>query len=274
VKAMKRIGITLQGMKVELEYEWIAREREHAPLIVFLHEGLGSAAAWGDWPTALCDATGCRGLVYSRYGYGGSTPRPASEPWPVDYLGHEAREALPALLSALGVDAVRDQLILFGHSDGGSIALQYAAAFPQAVQAIVSVAAHLFAEMIGTRRILWMQDNYAASALRGKLASVHDFPDEVFQGWSELWVSDRYRQWNIEDCVSLIECPVLAVQGEQDQYGTLEQLDQIARRAPNATRVVLEQCGHFPHAEQPAALAEAVKRFLTICHSSALPEAP
>lgn len=274
MKALKRIVILLQDREIELEYEWITPELADAPLIVFLHEGLGAAAMWGDWPTALCRATGCRGLVYSRYGYGGSTPRPGGEPWPVDYLGYEAREALPALLRALGVDALRDQPILFGHSDGGSIALQYAAAFPQAVRAIVVVAAHLFTEEVGSQRISWMQDNYADSPLRRKLASVHDFPDDVFRGWSELWLSDRFRYWNIERCVPLVQCPVLAVQGEQDQYGSLDQLNQIARLARNATRVVLERCGHFPHSEQPAMLAEVVRDFLAVCSSRALSAAP
>ncbi|MGF6272382.1 pimeloyl-ACP methyl ester carboxylesterase [Massilia sp. UYP11] len=260
--ALKRTALLLQGRQIELEYEWITAQRADAPLIVFLHEGLGAAAVWGDWPTVLCRATGCRGLVYSRYGYGSSTPRPPGEPWPIDYLGHEAREALPALLDALGVDAARDQPILFGHSDGGSIALQYAAAFPQAVRAIVVVAAHLFTEEMGSGRIRWMQHRYANSALRSNLAAVHDCPDDVFRGWSELWLSERFRDWNIERCVPMIQCPVLAVQGAEDQYGTLDQLDQIARLARNATRVVLERCGHFPHSEQPAALAAAVKTFL------------
>ncbi|MET1081956.1 MAG: alpha/beta hydrolase [Burkholderiales bacterium] len=258
----ERTAILLQGREIELEYEWITSDLADAPLIVFLHEGLGSAAVWGDWPAVLCRATGCRGLIYSRYGYGSSTPRPEGEPWPADYLGAEAREALPALLGALGVDALRDKPILFGHSDGGSIALQYAAAFPQAVRAIVVVAAHLFTEEVGSQRISWMQHRYADSPLRRNLASVHDYPDDVFRGWSELWLSDRFRDWNIERCVPLIQCPVLAVQGAEDQYGTLDQLDRIARLARNATRVVLERCGHFPHSEQPAMLAEAVKNFL------------
>jgi pimeloyl-ACP methyl ester carboxylesterase len=262
VKPLERIGISLQGREIELEFEWIAPERVDAPLIVFLHEGLGSAAMWDDWPAALCEVTGCRGLVYSRYGYGGSTRRPENEPWPVDYLEQEAQEALPALLSALELDASCERPILFGHSDGGSIALLYAAAFPEAVEAIVVVAAHLFTDEIGTPRIRKMQENYAGSALRCKLASVHDFPDDVFQGWSQLWLSERFHDWNIENCVSSITCPVLAVQGAQDQYGTLGQLDEVAARAPNATRVVLEHCGHFPHVEQPAALAAAVERFL------------
>lgn len=119
MKPFERIAISQNGKLVTLEFEWIARERVDAPLIVFLHEGLGSAAMWDDWPTALCEATGCRGLVYSRYGYGGSTRRPENEPWPVDYLEREAQEALPALLSALGVDGICDRPILFGHSDGG-----------------------------------------------------------------------------------------------------------------------------------------------------------
>jgi pimeloyl-ACP methyl ester carboxylesterase len=265
---LQRVAVPFQGKEVELEYAWLAGERKEAPLIVFLHEGLGSAAVWGDWAATLCDSTGCRGLVYSRYGYGSSTRRPSGEPWPVEYLAREATEALPALLEKLGVDAARDNLILFGHSDGGSIALLYAAAFPGAVRATIAVAAHLFTDRLGIRRIRAMQHRYPNSALRDKLAGLHDFPDDVFWGWSELWLSDRFRDWNIEKAMPSIDCPVLAVQGIQDQYGTLEQLDAIAERIRHVTRVILDHCGHFPHTEQPDALRAEIQDFLAFQHGS------
>lgn len=258
----QRVQVGLHGRPVALEFAWVGRERGSAPLIVFLHEGLGSLAAWGDWPAVLCAATGCSGLVYSRYGYGRSTPRPRDEPWPVDYLEQEALEVLPALLLALGVDAARDKPILFGHSDGGSIALLYAGAFPNSVASVVAVASHLFTEPVGSARIRQMRDNYGSSALRRKLAAVHEEPEQVFEGWSELWLSERFRAWDIRSCLRTISCPLLAVQGAQDQYGTLAQLDEITRNTAHAKSMILDRCGHFPHTEQPLLLANAVVQFL------------
>lgn len=259
---IERTPIRIEDQTIELETRWIAREHADAPLIVFLHEGLGSIAIWEDWPDRFCAATGCRGLVYSRYGYGGSTRRPAGEPWPFDYLEREARLALPALFAALNIDSARDKPILFGHSDGASIALLHAAAFPDSVRAMIVAAPHLFVEDIARARIEQVREVYRAGSLRDKLAAQHADPDTVFWGWSDLWLNPEYREWNISTLLSRISCPVLGVQGREDQYGTLEQLYELKRRVPQTELLIIEQCRHVPHQDQPQVVLENGVRFL------------
>lgn len=246
---------------LRLEYRWISPGRRRAPLIVFLHQGLGSMTIWDAWPQRLCDALDCRGLVYSRYGYGRSTPRPAGEKWPFDYMHEEAAETLPALLRAVGVDAARERPILFGHSDGGTIALIHAALYPEAVGAIVCVAPHIHVEDVGLARIRKSRAAYPASDLQRKLARYHAHPDQVFWGWSDLWVDPNFRTWNIEALLPRIRCPVLAVQGVGDEYGTLAQIHGIRSHAPHTELLVLGNCRHSPHQDQPQRLIEGVENF-------------
>lgn len=246
-----------------LEYEWIAAERKDAPLIVFLHEGLGSAAMWGEWPRALCTATGCRGLVYSRYGYGHSQKRADSaQGWPVQYMEREAREHLPALFDALGIDAARERPVIFGHSDGATIALLYAAAFPGHLRAAVVLAPHIFTEQVARERIARLRATWDDGRLVAHLASLHDDPEAVFKGWSGCWLSPAFVTWNVAGAIESIACPLLAVQGRQDQYGTLEQLYEIQRRVPHAELLILDDCRHVPHEEQPGAVLDAVAALL------------
>lgn len=260
---MQHTAIALEGQDVTIEYEWVAGARSGAPLIVFLHEGLGCAAMWGDWPRALCAATGCRGLVFSRYGYGHSQARPASGPgWPVDYMEREAREHLPALLEAVGIDAARERPVIFGHSDGATIALLYAAAFPQHVRAAVVLAPHVFTEEVARERIARLRASWDDGRLAAHLASLHGDPVGVFNGWSGCWLSAAFRNWNVAGALDSIACPLLAVQGRQDQYGTLEQLYEIQRRVPHAELLILDDCRHVPHEEHPAAVLGAVAAFL------------
>jgi pimeloyl-ACP methyl ester carboxylesterase len=183
------VPVAVDGKVVELAVELVGSGPR---LIVFLHEGLGSLASWGDWPRVLCAATGCRGMVYSRYGYGRSSTRPAGEPWPHDYLDIEARAYLPALLHALGIDALRDPPILFGHSDGATIALQYAAAFAHAVAAVIVLAPHLFVEAVARTRIAQLRERWGDGRLRTRLAQLHDDPDGVFMGWSGCWLDPAF----------------------------------------------------------------------------------
>jgi pimeloyl-ACP methyl ester carboxylesterase len=251
--------LVINGRPQRLEYAWIGGERNDAPLIVFLHEGLGSLAMWKDYPQALCAATGARGLVFSRNGYGRSTPRPATEKWPVEFMHAQAEDVLPALFESLGIE---DPPWLFGHSDGGSIALLYAAAFPGRVAGLVLVAPHVFVEDVSVASIEQARVAYAGTDLRHRLARYHDDPDSAFHGWSDIWLDPAFRAWNIVDCLPRIRCPLLAVQGEDDEYGTMAQIDVIARRVPHARLLKLPACGHSPHRDQPAALSEAVVAFL------------
>ncbi len=206
-----------------LEVLHLATERPGATL-VFLHEGLGSVAGWRGFPRTLCDRLGAPGLVYSRRGYGRSTP--LAESRATDYLHREAWDVLPALLDRCGVR----RPLLVGHSDGGSIALLYAARFDPL--AIAVMAPHVFVEDVTIAGIVQARAAWERGKLKEPLARVHDDPDGAFFGWNDGWLNPAFRTWNIEAELPNIRCPVLAIQGYDDQYATMEQLDRIARVAP------------------------------------------
>jgi len=258
-------SIAWRGRTLRIETTWVGAEASHHPPVVFLHEGLGSVAMWKDFPARLCEAHGLRGLVFSRYGYGRSTPRPVDERWTPEFMHQQAHEVLPALFAALGIE----RPWLFGHSDGGSIALLYAARFDKQVAGVVTVAPHLFVEEVSIASIEKAREAYATTDLRGRLARYHDDPDSAFRGWNDVWLSPAFRDWNIEAEIATIRCPVLAVQGEDDEYGTLEQIRAIARRLPKTRLFVIPKCGHSPHRDQPELLADNAARFiLDPSHSS------
>ena len=256
------VEIDWRGRRVRIEHEWIAADRGKAPLVVFLHEGLGSVAMWKDFPRRLCDATGCRGLVYSRPGYGRSTPREAEEAWGLDFMHRQAHEVLPALLRALGIVGAAGSPWLFGHSDGASIALLHAARFPAQVAGAIVVAPHIVVEDLSVASIEKARHAYRDTGLRQRLARYHDDPDSAFWGWNRIWLHPPFREWSIEDEIATIACPLLAVQGVNDEYGTLEQIRGIARRVPQAELLELADCGHSPHRDQGARLIEASAAFM------------
>ncbi len=183
--AVEFVDIDWSGRRVRIEHQWLARERGASPLIVFLHEGLGSLSMWKDFPQRLCDAAGCRGLVYSRPGYGRSTPRAAEEVWGLDFMHRQAHEVLPALLRALAIDATVERPWLFGHSDGGSIALLYAARFPSAGgRRDRRWRRTSCVEDLSVRSIDEARRAYLDTDLRERLARYHDDPDSAFWGWN------------------------------------------------------------------------------------------
>lgn len=236
-----------------IEYEWVGAG---SGVIVFLHEGLGSRAMWRDFPRRLCEAAGMRGLVYSRPGFGRSTPRRALDE---RFLHEQAYDVLPAFLDAVGMGKERPWL--FGHSDGGSIALLHAARFPEADAGIVVVAPHIRVEDVTLRGIREARELYATSDWKSKLARYHDDPDAVFRGWSDLWLTPGFKSWTIEREIEAIRCPVLAAQGVDDEYGTLEQIRGIGRRVPHAQLLELPG-GHSPQREHPEALIAASVEFM------------
>ncbi|MDO8418388.1 MAG: alpha/beta hydrolase [Rubrivivax sp.] len=256
------VDIEWSGRPVRIEHEWLGLHRGQAPLIIFLHEGLGSLAMWRDFPARMCDAVGARGLVYSRPGYGRSTPRAAEEAWDLDFMHRQAHEVLPALLVALGVDAEADRPWLFGHSDGGSIALLYAARFDRALRGAIVLAPHIRVEDLSVQSIAKARHAYLDTDLRQRLAKYHDDPDSAFWGWNRIWLHPPFRQWSIEGEIGAIRCPLMAVQGLDDEYGTLEQIRGIARRVPQTQLLELPACGHSPHRDQPQPLIEAATRFM------------
>ncbi len=236
-----------------------------APL-VFLHEGLGSVAMWRNWPAEVCAATGRAGVVFSRRGYGQSDSiadvrGPSRElhgqrigrllP---DYLHEEAWRVLPALLAQLKIE----KPVLIGHSDGGSIALLHAARYP--VEACVVMAPHVIVEDISVKAITEARDAFESS-LRERLARYHANVDGTFWQWNDIWLSDAFRSFDIRADCHAITAPVLAIQGEQDPYGTMAQIDEIAP-AGRIERIKLAACGHSPHRDLPDATTEAIRSFL------------
>jgi pimeloyl-ACP methyl ester carboxylesterase len=255
------VDVPVADRTIRIEHAWVGTEDPRAPLTIFLHEGLGSVALWKDWPARVCDAGRLRGLVYSRAGYGASTPRPHDERWPPTFMHAQADEALPALLAALQTGAGPYWLV--GHSDGGSIALIHAARFPERVAGVVAIAPHVMVEPVALASIARAREAWTSTDLPARLGRYHADPTSAFLGWNDAWLSPAFRDWSIEDMLGAVRCPVLAIQGTADEYGTLAQVERIRDRVPSAELLVLDGCGHSPHREQPDALARAVTDFIS-----------
>ena len=239
-----------------LEVERIDVGRAAAPPIVMLHEGLGSVAMWKDFPHRVAHAANRDVVVYSRAGYGRSAP--ATLPYGVRYMHDEALVALPRLLDACGI--VRP--ILLGHSDGASIALIHAGASDRPVAGLALMAPHVIVEDVSIESIAAAKVAWRTTDLRAKLARYHDDVDGAFTGWNDIWLHPDFRDWNIEDLVRDVRCPILAIQGEDDEYGTFDQIERIERLAPDVERVRLADCRHSPHRDQPEVVLEALVRFV------------
>jgi pimeloyl-ACP methyl ester carboxylesterase len=226
------------------------------PALVFLHEGLGCVELWRRFPADVRAATGRRTVVYSRPGYGRSTP--IAPPWPVTYMHDHALSVLPAVLDRLAVE----RPVLVGHSDGASIALIHAGA-GHPVSAVVAMAPHVFVEDRSVAGIEAAREAYEPE-LRSRLARYHDDVDATFWGWNGVWLSPGFRSWNIEAFLPGIAAPVLAMQGTEDEYGTLAQLDAIAAGTAGATeRLVLAGRGHVLHTGDTASVVDAVAAFVS-----------
>jgi pimeloyl-ACP methyl ester carboxylesterase len=241
---------------VRLEYEWIGQDQQGPEPVVLLHEGLGSVSMWKDFPQRLSQALSRPVFVYSRRGYGHSDPLPA--PRNVRYMHDEALQTLPELLDRLGID----RPLLFGHSDGASIALIHAAESTRPVAGLVLLAPHLFVEDISIAGIEAAKTAYLETNLRERLARHHDAVDGAFWGWNNIWLHPEFRNWNIEASVAKIRCPILAIQGYEDEYGTLNQIERIAALTTDVRLVKLERCGHSPHRDNPEAVLSAAARWL------------
>jgi pimeloyl-ACP methyl ester carboxylesterase len=229
---------------------------EGKPPIVMLHEGLGSVSMWRDFPQRVADCTGCDVLAYSRVGYGKSDPIATQRN--VRYMHEEALVTLPALLDALGIE----QPILFGHSDGGSIALIFAGGAQRPVRGVIAMAPHVMVEDISVASIAQAKVAYESTDLRERLARYHNDVESAFWGWNDIWLHPAFRHWNIEEYLAQIHCPVLAIQGENDEYGTMEQIDRIGRQVADVKLVKLASCRHSPHRDQPEAVLAAVGPFV------------
>ncbi len=245
-----------------LEYQLIPAHQIDRPTLVFLHEGLGSVAMWRDFPARVAQLTGCRTLIWSRTGYGQSSPLPA--PRTARYMHEEALDVMPALFARLGIE----RPVLIGHSDGGSIALIHAGAYPERVAGLVVLAPHEFVEEKALAGIRQAGELYAASDWRERLGRYHRDPDAVFRAWHDTWLSPAFRDWNIEEYLPAIRCPVLAIQGEDDEYATMRQIEAIAEAAPGGAGggdidlLRLADCRHTPQRDQTDAVLAAIAAFL------------
>jgi len=254
------VEIALVGGQ-RVEHRWIrpaaSRGASSSPTLVFLHEGLGSTGQWRTFPDRVAEATGCPALVYSRQGYGHSEPRTA--PRQVDYMHREARERLPLLLDHFGVD----HPVLIGHSDGASIALIHAGSGIRPVRAVVAMAPHVFVEDLSVASIAQAREAFLTTDLGERMGKYHADPASTFWGWNDIWLHPDFRAWNIESYLPGIDCPVLLIQGLDDEYGTLAQIDAIAAQVKGPVeKALLEGCRHSPHKDRKEDTLEAIARFV------------
>jgi len=243
---------------LRLEYRMIGPRPETAPTIVMLHEGLGCVDLWGEFPEKIAAATGAGVFVYSRAGYGRSSP--GQLPRAVSFMHEEACEVLPRLLNAIGFA----RGILLGHSDGASIAAIYAGSIQDhRVRGLVLIAPHFFTEDMGLAEIRRARDAFASGALRGKLQRWHADADCAFRSWSEPWLDPGFRTWDITDVLGYIRVPILIVQGELDQYGTLKQVEAAEQECfCPVEKAVLAGMRHAPHREAPELTLRTVADFI------------
>ncbi len=248
------VSATIDG--VALEVTCHAPGTPSTPTLVFLHEGLGSVSLWRDFPQRLVAASGCGALVYSRRGYGNSAS--LQNRFETDYMHREALETLPALLDHFGIA----DPVLYGHSDGASIALIHAGQSGRAVRGLVVEAPHVFVEGISLAGVEAARAAFEAGDL-GTLARHHQDADRIFRAWNDVWRDPEFRNWSIEDCLPAIRIPVLMIQGSNDAYGTLAQLDAIAASVTGCCgRLVLPNCGHSPHREAADCVLDRVVTFM------------
>lgn len=233
--------------------------------LVFLHEGLGSIAQWRDFPEALCRTVGITGLIYDRLGYGGSDPLP--EKRRIEYLHEEAFNSLPEVLQRCGIR----KAFLVGHSDGGSIALLFAAVHPEMTAGVITEAAHVFVEDVTIAGIEEAVRAYEKGGLKEKLARYHgENTGAAFWGWADTWLCAEFRNWNLEEYLPLIMAPILAIQGRDDPYGTPAQVEAITSQSGGPSKgLIISNCGHIPHIEARQEVLSAMADFISgLCVSS------
>lgn len=241
-----------------LEYCWIGPRPDTAPTLVLLHEGLGCVGMWGDFPEKLAAASGCGVFAYSRAGYGQSSP--VALPRPLNYMTDEARDTLPLVLDAIGLR----RGLLVGHSDGASIAAIYTGSHQDhRVRGLVLIAPHFICEDKTHRSIAALRKEFEGGELRSRLARWHSDVDATVRGWSDVWLGPDFRAWDISEYLAYIRVPILIVQGEEDQYGTIRQIEIAQEECYCPVEVaLLPNTRHSPHREAPEATLRAVSEFV------------
>ncbi|HCY87196.1 MAG TPA: alpha/beta hydrolase [Desulfobacteraceae bacterium] len=261
-----------KGRPCRIDTQWYRCGSQGRPVLVFLHEGLGCIASWKDIPEQISRATNCHAFSYSRLGYGGSDP--VSLPRKINHMHVEALSVLPQVLDAAGIK----EHIIIGHSDGGSIGIIHAgsqktdlrkkrkgvaSSGPEHLKGLITLAAHLFCEPVTLEGIREAKQRYLSGHLRDKLARIHGpNTDNAFWGWNDIWLSPKFSQWNIERYLGPIRVPLFAIQGTQDPYGTMAQLDAIQAGNKAAKIFAVQGCGHFPHLEQRDRVTQRIISFI------------
>lgn len=249
--------IEVQGNRIEYERLSPNNGLGKKPVIVLLHEGLGSISMWRDFPQKVADFTSHEVMVYSRYGYGNSEASPG---FALNYMHEQGQLDLPELLSKLNIE----KPILLGHSDGASIALIAAGGTNLKPQGVIVMAPHVMIEPIALESIEQAKIAYLETDLKNRLSRYHANVDSAFWGWNNAWLSSAFKHWNIENFLPQIDCPILGIQGYEDEYGTMAQLDRIAELSKNSPveLLKLENCKHSPHKDQPEKVLQAIHNFI------------
>ena len=243
----------------KLNFQYLGNRTTEGPLLLFLHEALGSIGQWKDFPETLCNKLHLPGLIYERQGHGKSSP--LNDKRQADYLHNYALDELPAFLDS--IDENR-KLILVGHSDGGTIALLFASAFPERVQNVITMAAHVINEAETIAGIAPAVKAYESGKLDGLRKYHGEKTASLFYAWADIWRSDAFEKWDITDKISESHLSGLFVQGKDDQYGTRKQLDLISENYKGPHELLfLENCGHHPHLEQPEVVMNAISEFIS-----------
>lgn len=248
--------IDVKGKKLYIEHK---NQFEGKPTIIFLHDSLGSVQLWRDFPDKLSEATQCNTLAYDRLGYGKSYPMPTHER-PVNYMELEAD-----LLNNVLIEMNIDNAILFGHSDGGTIALITAAKYPEKVKAVICEAGHIFVEEVTLKGVYDAWEAYKTTNLPERLQKYHgDKVEMLFRAWTETWTREDYRTWNIEGFLKDITAPLLFIQGEADEYGTLDQVEKtVTQVSGSSEKYIIPGIGHTPHKEVPELVLEKAAGFIS-----------
>ena len=242
----------------QIEIQWQGEGKKGYPTLIFLHEGLGCAEMWKDFPYVLSRKTGCPSLIFSRLCYGASDP--CQRPWKINFMHKEGLRILPAIINET---KIKDH-ILVGHSDGGSIAIIYAGSpYAKGLKGLITEAAHVFCEQVTVESIYQAKIDYDHYDLRQRLKKYHGKNTEnAFRGWNDVWLHSHFINWNIEKYLPRIKTPMLAIQGNKDQYGTLKQIESIKSRVKNVIPYIIEDCRHSPHFEQPEKVLDIMASFI------------
>ena len=248
--------LKLNSQKIEIQ--WHRKEEKNRPVLIFLHEGLGCTRMWKNFPEKLSGLTGCPALIFSRFGYGSSDPCPL--PWKINFMHKEALRILPNIIKKAGIK----NYILIGHSDGGSIGIIFSGSpYTKGLKGLITEAAHVFCEQKSVESIKQAKSYYEHKDLKQRLEKYHKGNTEnAFRGWNDVWLTPKFINWNIEKYLNKIEIPMLAIQGKNDQYGTVKQIRSIQRRVKHVKTCLIDDCSHSPHFEQQKIVLNVMAEFV------------